>query len=237
MTRRRDDGATRASGFTLLEVMLSLVIFSMLTAGVYSAFVVGHRAVLKGERAADENQRMRVAEDVLAREIRSAVPYNAVHKEEKVPYFVGHPDGLAFVTAAPQARGGTGLAAVTYKAVDGQLVLEERVGFTPQDLYRPPSNAHVERAVLLSGFSAIKFEYLSREEAEANWQRKWDASEDDGLPAAVRVTIDGLSFFGRPWVREIPIMVVAYHLGDEDMQEPEDEDEEIDDETTTEEAE
>jgi prepilin-type N-terminal cleavage/methylation domain-containing protein len=218
--RAADD---RVAGFTLLEVVLSLVIFSLLTLMVYGAFFVGHRAVLKGERAADENQRMRVAEDILGREVRSAVIYFAHHQDETAPYFLGRSDGLSFVTAAPQARGGTGLAVVTYKAIDGQLVLEERVGFTPHDLYRPPADAHVDRAVLLSGFSAITFEYRSHDDTETGWARSWDAREEDNLPIAVRVTVDGLPFFGHPWVREIPIMSVAYHIGDEETQEPEDE--------------
>jgi len=219
------------TGFTLLEVILSLVIFSFITLMVYGAFFVGHRAVLKGERDADENQRMRVAEDVLGREVRSAVRYIAKHKDETGPYFLGESEGLTFVTAAPQARGGTGLAAVTYKVVDGQLVLEERVGFTPEDLYRPPADAHVDRAVLLSGFSAIRFEYLSRDEGENGWVRKWDAREEDAMPVAVRVTVEGLPFFGHPWVREIPIMSESYRIGDEDMQDQEDEDNEADADT------
>jgi len=221
----------RTAGFTLLEVVLSLVIFSFLTLMVYGAFFVGHRAVLKGERDADQNQRMRVAEDVLGREVRSAVRYIARHKDETAPYFLGQSDGLTFVTAAPQARGGTGLAAVTYKAIDGQLILEERVGFTPGDLYHPPGNAHVDRAVLLSGFTAIKFEYLSHDEADTGWERKWDAREEDAMPAAVRVTVEGLPFFGHPWVREIPIMSESYRIGDEDPQDQEDEDTDTDADT------
>jgi type II secretion system protein J len=216
---------TRASGFTLIEVVLSLVIFSLLTLMVYSAFFIGHRAVIKGEREADRNQRMRVAEDILGREVRSAVFYYARHDEEQAPFFLGRSDGMTFVSAAPQARGGTGLAVVTYRAVDGQLVLEERVGFTPEDLYRPPTNAPIARAVLLSGFRAIKFEYMPHDDADAGWQPAWDAREEDQLPAAVRVTVDGLEFFGHPWVREIPLMTIAYGFGGDDFQEPDDEDE------------
>ena len=231
MSRRTDRSAAApmpTAGFTLLEVVLSLVIFSFITLMVYGAFFVGHRAVLKGERDADENQRMRVAEDVLGREVRSAVRYITKHKDETAPYFLGQSDGLTFVTASPQARGGTGLAAVTYKAVDGQLVLEERVGFTPEDLYHPPADVHVDHAVLLSGFSAIRFEYLSRDEGENGWVGKWDAREEDGMPVAVRVTVEGLPFFGHPWVREIPIMSESYRIGDEDMQDQEDEDTDTD---------
>jgi prepilin-type N-terminal cleavage/methylation domain-containing protein len=145
-------GAGAASGFTLLEVVLSLVIFSFITLMVYGAFFIGHRAVIKGEAEADVNQRMRVADDILGRQVRSAVFYFARHEEETYPFFVGRPDGMSFVSASPQGRGGTGLAVVTYRATPEGLVLEERAAFTPQDLNKPPKDAHIDRAVLLSGF-------------------------------------------------------------------------------------
>ncbi|MGH7894342.1 MAG: type II secretion system protein GspJ, partial [Candidatus Binatia bacterium] len=146
--------------------------------------------------------------------------------DESTPYFVGRVDGMSFVSAAPQGRGGTGLAAVTYRVADDQLVLEERAVFTPSELYDPPRDAHVERAVLLTGFSAIRFEYLPHEDTDMTWQSKWDAREEDMMPAAVRMTVDGLEFFRlRPWVREVPLMTIAYGWGNDEFAEPPDEDE------------
>ncbi len=213
----------RAQGFTLLEVVLSLVIFSFITLMVYGTFFIGHRAVIKGERDADVNQRMRIADEILSRQVRSAVFYAARHQDETFPYFVGRPDGMSFVSAAPQASGGTGLAVVTYGVDQGSLVLQERVGFTHDDLLRPPEHAPVQRAVLLAGFSGIRFEYLPHEETGAEWASNWDGRDEDALPVAVRITIEGLEFFGHPWVREIPLMTIAYGWGSED-QEVEDED-------------
>jgi len=223
-----------AAGFTLIEMVLALVIFGMIAAVVYSAFYFGHRAVISGERAADENQRMRLAEEFLGRQVRSTVYYFAKHDEEEVAFFLGYSDGMMFVTSAPQSNGGTGLAAVSYRLVDGKLVVEDRTNFTPDDLYSPPSNARVQRAVLLDGFSSCRFEYLPREEMDLGWADKWDARDEDTLPAAVRVTIDGLPFFnGQPWVREIPLLTMASGWGTDEFQEPPDEQNEDDDSTTT----
>jgi len=227
-TRRRVGAPSRPSGsagFTLIEMVLALVIFGMISAIVYSAFYFGHRAVMSGERAAEESQRMRLAEELVGRQIRSAVFYFAHHDDDKVPFFFGANDGMTFVTSAPQSRGGTGLAVVTYKLVEGRLVLEERTAFTPDDLYAPPSDAHIERAVLLDGFSSLKFEYLPHEEMDIGWAEKWDAREEDNLPAAVRMTVEGLPFFGGPWSRDIPVLTIAYGWGTDEFQEPpEDED-------------
>jgi general secretion pathway protein J len=210
-----------SAGFTLLEMVLALVIFGMIAAVVYSAFYFGHRAVVSGERAADDNQRMRLAEELMGRQVRSAVFYFAQHDDEQVAYFFGTSDGMSFVTSAPQSRGGTGLAVVNYRLVDGRLVLEERTSFTPRDLYAPPSDAYYERAVLLEGFSSLRFEYLPHEEVDLGWSDKWDARDEDQLPAAVRVTVEGLPYFnGAPWIREIPILSMTLGWNTDEFHEP-----------------
>jgi hypothetical protein len=205
-----------------------MTIFSLLALMVYGAFYLGHRAVMKGERHADISQRVRLAAEILARQVRSAVFYFARDDEEGYPYFLGRADEMSFVSAAPQSRGGTGLAVVSYRVEEGRLLMEERIAFTPEDLYEPPSEARQERGVLLEGFSAIRFEYIPHEEVDA-WQPAWDGREEESLPAAVRVTIDGLEFFEfHPWVQEIPVMTVAYGWGTDEFLEPPEEDQDWD---------
>lgn len=228
----RTQPATKPSGsagFTLLEMVLALVIFGMIAAVVYSAFYFGHRAVTSGERAADENARMRLVEEMMGRQLRSAVYYHAMQDEDHVAFFLGYSDGMMFVTSAPQGHGGTGLAVVTYRVVEGQLVVEERTTFTRADLYDAPAAASTERAVLLGGFSSFRLEYLPREEVDLGWADKWDARDEDDLPAAVRVTVEGLRFFGgAAWVREIPLLTMAYGWGTDAFKEPPDEQEDDD---------
>jgi general secretion pathway protein J len=216
---------TSERGFTLIEVVLALTIFGLLTLLAYGAFFVGHRAVLKGEREADVNQRLRVVDDLIARQVRSAVFYFARHEDEVLPYFLGRQDGMSFVTAAPQGGNGTGLAVITYQVANGRFTVEERGIFTPNDLYEPPADARVERAVLFEDFSSIRFEYLAPEDTESNWQPTWDAREEEMLPAAVRLTVDGMESIGLlPWTRDIPLMTIAYGWGNEEFQEaPDDE--------------
>ncbi len=228
-------GPRTARGFTLVEVTLALAIFGLLIVTAYSAFFIGHRAVVAGERDAATSQRLRVVSELLGRQIRSAVYYFARDDDDTVPFFAGGPSGVTFVTAAPQSRGGTGLAVVTYQVADGRLILEERVGFSPDDLYAPPTDARVEHAVLLSGFDAIRFEYLPHDDPEFQWQPTWDAREEDTLPAAVRISVDGVPFSSTGlWMHQAPLMTISYGYGSDEFR---DADDELDDEIAEEEEE
>jgi type II secretion system protein J len=238
MTPRRV--AAGAAGFTLVEVILSLVIFSLLVTGAYSAFDYGHRAVRAGEKQADMNQRMRVAEEIIGRQIRAAVIQPAAWEDDQTWFFIGRPDAVSFVTASPQGQGGLGLAVVTYRVVEHSLVLQERAIFTTDDLYEPPADARVQEAVILRDFESLKFEYLPHEDLEGQWQGAWDARDEDNLPAGIRMSVTGLQFFdGHPWVYQAPLMSVAYGWGDDFLEPPdddlEDEDEEEDEDTEDEE--
>src|SRR5881628_4211809 len=105
MSERRD-------GFTLLELVLAMSALAMITAICYGAFHLGIRAVESGERAVVTAQRLRVASDLLIRQVKSAVPYPARNRDDEVyPYFFSTATSMTFVTAAGQ-EGGGGLARV-----------------------------------------------------------------------------------------------------------------------------
>ena len=79
MTTRRP---SRAAGFTLLEVVLAMTSLAMLTAIIYGAFHLGTRALEKGQNAVVTSQRLRATNDVLIRQIKSAVAYPARNEDE-----------------------------------------------------------------------------------------------------------------------------------------------------------
>ena len=94
----------RPGGFTLLEVMLAMTVLAMVVAIAYAAFYLGQRAVERGEVAVVTAQRLRVASDVLIRQIKSAVAYPARNRDEEVyPYFVGKTFAMAFSTLSAKA--------------------------------------------------------------------------------------------------------------------------------------
>jgi general secretion pathway protein J len=159
----------RPAGFTLLEIMLAMSILGMIAAMAYGTFHLGVRAVERGEMAVVTAQRLRVAVDVLIRQIKSVVAYPARNEDEEVyPYFVGNATSMTFVTANG-LEGGGGLTRVVYQVVDDppRLVVSESRFFSPDVLGRTPvEQAGNAATVLLDNFRAVKFEYMMNDGVE-----------------------------------------------------------------------
>ncbi|MFN8543064.1 MAG: type II secretion system protein GspJ [Candidatus Binatia bacterium] len=222
MSRRR----AAAPGFTLLEVVLAMTSLALVAGICYGAFHLGLRAVQKGEVAVVVSQRLRVASDVLIRQIKSAVPYPARNRDEDVyPFFMGTATSMTFVTTAGLQQG-TGLTRVMYRLAEDppRLVLEESGGFTNDSLGRDSLDRPGDRStVLLDGFRALRFEYIGNDGGDVEEAKRWDGREREMLPAAVRIVVDGMpGLETEAWGQEIPLMVttVGEEMGsvdDEDL--------------------
>jgi prepilin-type N-terminal cleavage/methylation domain-containing protein len=201
-------------GFTLLELLLAMTALALVTAICYGAFHLGVRAVERGEVAVVSAQRLRVASDVLVRQIKSTVPYAARNRDEDIyPYFFGTATSMTFITGSG-LQGGGGLARVVYQVVDDppRLVMTESPFFSPDSLGRDPVDKPGERsAVLLDGFRTLMFEYMMNDGVDTEWRPGWDAHEEEALPAAVRILVDGIPGLEvERWGQEIPIMAALY---------------------------
>jgi general secretion pathway protein J len=228
--RRRPSRFT--SGFTLLEVVLAMSVLALVAMVCYGAFHLGIRAVERGEVAVVSTQRLRVASDIIIRQVKSVVPYPARDKELEIyPYFLGTATSLSFITANG-LQGGGGLYRIVYQVMDDppRLLFTETPYFSPDVLGADEFDASGGRtAVLLDGFTSLKFEYLLNDGADVEWRPSWSGKEEEMLPVAIRVMVDGLpNVETGVWGQEIPIMATNYgdHTGevdDTDLQEASDE--------------
>lgn len=200
------------AGFTLLELLISMSLLVVMMTMVYSVFQTAMTAVPRGEEAADQSARLRMATALLTRQVRSMVDYPAETDEEVHSYFIGNAETFSFVTAAPQLGGGEGLGWVTY-ATDGQrLGMAERLIFSTGAVSEESPEESAE-AILLAGLKGVRFQYLRLDGSEPEWLDEWDGMEEQSPPAAIRVTLDGLGIGDSYWVQEIPVMTVVYALG------------------------
>jgi len=212
MTTRRP---SCAAGFTLLEVVLAMSSLAMLTAIIYGAFHLGTRALEKGQNAVVTSQRLRATNDVLVRQIKSAVAYPARNQDEGAFwYFRGTPSTMQFVTAAG-LQGGGGQVEVTYAIEDGPrcgssspcLLLTENPHISPDSLGKGRvDRAGARSAVLLDGFTHMSFDYWDPDERDPpGYAPRWNPFDHDRLPPAVRISVDGLPGVDGTVVQEIPV--------------------------------
>ena len=208
----------RCRGFTLLELVLAMTALALVTGLCYGAFHLAMRAMERGEVAVVTAQRLRVTSDVL-RQIRSALYHVDRNPEDDqtCSYFRGTATSLSFDTSM-QLQGGGGVSRVTYQVLDNptRLVLtESAVPSRTRHRRRHGEDAEPltfnRSTTLLEGFQSLQFSYIDVSGADTStWNPCHEDLDQEGLPLAVRVVIEGLPGVetGR-WGQEITVSLVA----------------------------
>ena len=201
----------RAGGFTLIEVLLALTIFSLMGTILYGAFALGHRALEKSQGAFERDQKLRSFGDLLAGYIRSAHPYRLSPQDPQV-FFEGAVDSLRFVSAYSVAMGGRGMAMIEI-AQEGEegasaalMLTEETPVRLGEGMAQGAQRANIR---LEEGIRELRFAYLDPRGTDDNWEEIWDPRERRTLPRAVRLsyrTDDGREM---RWVFPVMITVMA----------------------------
>ncbi len=201
----------RMRGFTLIEVMLAISLVALVMAMAYGGFRAAVRASNTGEVIIEENNRLRVVQQFVRRQLMLA---QALDIEEEADgeriRFLGDRDRVRFVSPMPGylsyggpyvqqlsiERGMEGYELVYYYAMYN--------GYEPGDI-----EAH-DGIVLLEGLARGEFHYLGMdpENQEVFWADFWEMTDE--LPMAVAVEIDLEREHGQVWPDLIaPVMVDA----------------------------
>ncbi|MEW6077238.1 MAG: prepilin-type N-terminal cleavage/methylation domain-containing protein [Thermodesulfobacteriota bacterium] len=189
------------SGFTLLELMISMTILAMMVVILFGGFRVGVRAWEKGENDLDARQRQRIVLDLLRRQLASVCATEVLDPNGQEVLFRGGPRSMAFVSHVSLVPGSlNGLAYVTY-AVDRDKSggPAERLVFSETEVVQAGGTAAARNmdgagyAELLSGAERIEFSYLKSrpDNREAPWQETWDPAVETAPPRAVRIMVKG----------------------------------------------
>ncbi len=186
----------KASGFTLIEVVITLTILGLMILIISGAFRLGLAAWERGETTRRDYQKIRNVSQMISRQVKSAVPYKVKTAKAENNYlaFEGKGRSLRFVSALGlRAMRPEGFVHSVYEFREegGRFILfEQRV--LNKDFFE--EDVKEERTVaLLEGISDIKFEYFQEENPAENepenWFDEWSAKEKKKLPRAVRTTI------------------------------------------------
>lgn len=175
--RRRDEG------YTLLEMLVALVVFGLLMAGIVQSYRFGLTVWSAGPAKETDPENMAAVDAALARMIEAARPGS----------LRGDSTEAAFTTRLPEGAGLPGLAdAAILLAPDGTLVLRYRAHppGVPLAPLAPPATEPLIRNV--TGFSIA---YLAPQpNAPPVWAESW-AGRRPPLLLRLHVTLAG----GRSW--------------------------------------
>ena len=219
-------------GFTLLELLISLTIFSMVAVIVYATLGFCSRAVDSGEARSIENQRARAALALISRQLKSAYPLSVQAEGETFVYFFGGPDGVSFVSAAGRPEAG-GLEKVTYflrtdRSGRRSLWVRTSAPALPVDLVNDREGGFRQEAEVLPEVENITWEYfgpvqnsaaggnlgrltqegLGMSQGREEWGTSWSGRQERRLPTAVRISWRArLGALPAEWSLEVPLNV------------------------------
>jgi general secretion pathway protein J len=176
-----------AAGFTLVELLIALAIVGALLAIAFGGLRMAVVAWARGEERAEFQQHTRGLTQIIGRAISAAYPYQGAFGEapEKRLLFRGEGDRVEFVTQNPPfpsviRAAFTAVVITVEDAPEGRgLVVRQRI--------LPNREPFSEAAVVLrdTGIHGLDVRYLGR---QGGWTDSWDADNERGLPAAIRIT-------------------------------------------------
>ena len=191
--------AAVSSGFTLIEVVVTLTILGFIILMVSGTFRLGLSSWERGDAIREDYQKIRMISQLVSRQLKSLVPYKIKTEKAEGDYlaFDGKAQSLRFVSALPiKAKRPEGFVYVVYQFKEegekkGRLILYEQRAlnkdFFDEDLKEDSA------VTLFDGISQVRFEYYREADKEKNrteeWVEDWNAKEENELPKAVRMTV------------------------------------------------
>ncbi len=174
----------RNSGFTLLELIISITLVAIIVLIVAGAASLGYRSFSSGEKKLNEIERLRASLIIIDAQIQSGVPLTLEDGGVKQYYFVGEKDSLKFSTNHSIWGGQKGYVIVSYRVeTDDQgkqrlSASEYKVGMENQKETR-----------LLEGFKEITFDYYRQDavDEEGEWVTQWE--DEEMMPTRIRLNL------------------------------------------------
>jgi len=200
-----------SAGFTLIEVVLALTIFALMSAILYGAYSLSHSAVEKSQVNSTRNQKQRSISDLLGSYMRSAFPYRESPQEQTI-FFEGNAENLTFVSAYSQGMGGRGMAKIQITKDEGEngrasVKLAETAPVRINS--ESGGGGQTYSLVLQDNVKEFRLAYLDPQAEEESWEDHWDGKERRLLPRAVRFTYQDERGKEVRWVFPIMMTVLA----------------------------
>jgi general secretion pathway protein J len=166
------------SGFTLLELLVSMTLLSFLSLVLYGALSYGVRSWHRAEELSVQSNDVRRVQTALTRELGVAYPEQVTADPTHMHVdFDGREHAVSFLASDPEHPGA--LDRVELGLVDGALVRRASLELS--------SNAKTTSIALLHGVAALDLSYFGSEgdNRDPHWQSSWQGRKS--LPLFVRI--------------------------------------------------
>lgn len=172
------------SGFTLLELTISIAIIGLIVLIVAAAMRLGYRAVDSGEKRIESFERMRASLNILDSQIQSEMPLTYDDEGVRKFYFKGERNLMQFATNYSIWGGEKGYVIAAYRVESGGngkevlYVTENIVGFEGK-----------RDTKLFDNFDSIYFEYFFKDptEEEGKWVEQLTDEDEAHIPEKVKL--------------------------------------------------
>lgn len=210
----------RASGFTLLEMLLGLALLALMMVLIYSALNFGLRAWNTGDARVTEAAHLRIVDQFLRRELGQVFPVRWRGIPESKIAFEGGRAEMRFVTSlnlgASSGEGGLqwGHLWLGGDEKEGEryttlYLKRERFDVYAKGWDEMTSDGKIKPVKLVERVKSLEIDYFGAENdtAEARWATEWN--QPLRVPQLVRITLK------LDHGRDIPPIVIAMRVGEE----------------------
>jgi prepilin-type N-terminal cleavage/methylation domain-containing protein len=169
------------SGFTLLELIISIAITGLIVLIITGALGLGFRSIDSGEGKIEAIERIRSSFNIVDSQIQSELPLTYFNEDAENKYFFkGEETLMQFPTNYSIWGGERGYVIATYSVeteADGKQALYVSEHFIGVDYKRDTK--------LFDSFDRIYFEYFYKDptEEEGTWVNEW--TDDTNIPEKV----------------------------------------------------
>lgn len=183
-------------GFTLLELLIGLAIFSLVATGIYSALSMGIRSWRRVEESTERTQELRAVMERISQDLRNAFPSWGI-KETLWGPFLGDSSEMTFptmkLTQNPEDLKKRWQIGMVRYALEGKKLKRWMKIDLQQDSEGSPVWENPE--VWAEGISSISFQYAIRQEESLGWKGRWVLSRKEEstpaeIPRMVKVSLD-----------------------------------------------